>query len=72
MKTCIPVNEYGEFFMGCSCGGIDFYTVDKVDGVWQEIEPTEQWQGWGCINCNRVFDDDGVLIEHPKKVHFQY
>lgn len=70
----IHVNEHGEFDKGCICGGGDFYTVDKkVGGDWHEVEPVEgaEWRGWGCISCNRIFSDKGILIAHPAKIAFQ-
>ncbi|MFI6168939.1 hypothetical protein ACIBCN_19320 [Nocardia sp. NPDC051052] len=64
----IFVNQWGEFEHGCLCGSGDFYTVVLRDGQWIEIEPVENWDGWACNSCLRVFTDKGELITHASDV----
>ncbi|WP_433576784.1 hypothetical protein [Nocardia brasiliensis] len=58
----IFVNEWGEFWHGCLCGGNDFYPVEDRDGQWFEVEG-EPGNGWACISCLRIFTADGRLIK---------
>ena len=66
----IHVNQWGEYDEGCICGDADFYTVIKQEGVWVEVEPVIQWEGYACIGCNRIYNENGLMIAHPKEVMF--
>ncbi len=67
-KSNIRLNDSGEFVDGCVCGGNDFYTVVADGGRYREIEPVTVWDGWGCVSCERVWSDAGVLLAHPDRI----
>lgn len=67
----IHVNESGEFDERCICLNSDFFTVQRVGDAWREVEPVDDsWEAWACIECQRVINAKGEVIDNRQNVTF--